>query len=93
MHPSKTRYERDIEKANRSTTAEKQPQAAADENYVDEEREPDEQKLMNHILRGYEKSVRPVRNATSTVLIKMGLTMTQIFDMVCNCFPFRKRLN
>ncbi|XP_074650100.1 neuronal acetylcholine receptor subunit alpha-10-like [Tubulanus polymorphus] len=49
--------------------------------YPDPEREPDEQKLMNHILRKYEKSVRPVRNASSTVTIKMGLTMTQIFDM------------
>lgn len=43
---------------------------------------PDEQRLMNYILKGYEKSVRPVRNASTAVKIKMGLTMTQIFDMV-----------
>ncbi|CAG2238742.1 CHRNN [Mytilus edulis] len=42
---------------------------------------PDEQRLMNYILKGYEKSVRPVRNASTAVKIKMGLTMTQIFDM------------
>ncbi|XP_050402291.1 neuronal acetylcholine receptor subunit alpha-10 [Patella vulgata] len=42
---------------------------------------PDEQRLLNHLLRGYERSVRPVRHANNTVLIKMGLTLTQIFDM------------
>ncbi|XP_046373231.2 neuronal acetylcholine receptor subunit alpha-10-like [Haliotis rufescens] len=42
---------------------------------------PDEQRLMNHIMRGYEKAVRPVRNATTAVIIRMGLTLTQIFDM------------
>ncbi|XP_062608981.1 neuronal acetylcholine receptor subunit alpha-10-like [Saccostrea cucullata] len=42
---------------------------------------PDEQRLMNHILRGYEKAVRPVQNASSAVIVKMGLTLTQIFDM------------
>lgn len=43
---------------------------------------PDEQRLMTHILRGYEKAVRPVQNASSIVVVKMGLTLTQIFDMV-----------
>ncbi|XP_022334302.2 neuronal acetylcholine receptor subunit alpha-10-like [Crassostrea virginica] len=42
---------------------------------------PDEQRLMTHILRGYEKAVRPVQNASSIVVVKMGLTLTQIFDM------------
>lgn len=42
---------------------------------------PDEQRLMNHILRGYEKAVRPVQNASTAVIVKMGLTLTQIFDM------------
>lgn len=43
---------------------------------------PDEQRLLNYIMRGYEKSVRPVRNASTPVVIRMGLTLTQIFDMV-----------
>ena len=43
---------------------------------------PVEQRLMNHLLKDYERSVRPVKNASDTVLIKMGLTLTQIFDMV-----------
>lgn len=47
---------------------------------------PDEQRLMNHILRGYEKAVRPVQNASTAVIVKMGLTLTQIFDMASNFF-------
>ena len=43
---------------------------------------PDEQRLLNYVMRGYEKSVRPVRNASTPVIIQMGLTLTQIFDMV-----------
>ena len=43
---------------------------------------PDEQRLMNYLFRGYERSVRPVRNASTPVIIRMGLTLTQIFDMV-----------
>ncbi|OWF52825.1 neuronal acetylcholine receptor subunit alpha-10-like [Mizuhopecten yessoensis] len=42
---------------------------------------PDEQRLMYYLLMGYEKSVRPVRNASKPVVVGMGLTMTQIFDM------------
>ncbi|KAK3098871.1 hypothetical protein FSP39_023860 [Pinctada imbricata] len=42
---------------------------------------PDEQRLMSHILLGYEKAVRPVKNASTPVIVKMGLTLTQIFDM------------
>lgn len=47
---------------------------------------PDEQRLMNHILRGYEKAVRPVQNASTAVIVKMGLTLTQIFDMASTYF-------
>ena len=43
---------------------------------------PTEQRLMNDLLTHYERSVRPVRNASETVIVRMGLTMTQIFDMV-----------
>lgn len=46
----------------------------------------DEQRLLRHLLGEYEKAVRPVRNASSTVMVKMGMTMTNIFDMVP--FPF-----
>ncbi|KAI3378197.1 hypothetical protein SNEBB_004666 [Seison nebaliae] len=42
---------------------------------------PDEQRLMYNILEQYERSVRPVWNARTTVTIRLGLTLTQIFDM------------
>ena len=41
-----------------------------------------EQRLMNILLRHYERSVRPVKKASDTVHVLMGLTLTQIFDMV-----------
>lgn len=41
----------------------------------------EEQRLMTYLLRGYERSVRPVKNASKAVVVKMGLTLTQIFDM------------
>ena len=43
---------------------------------------PVEQRLMYKLLHNYDRSVRPVRNATETVPVKMGLTLTQIFDLV-----------
>jgi len=36
------------------------------------------------IYRNYSNSVRPVRNASLPVPVKLGLTLTQIFDMVSN---------
>ncbi|KAL3998397.1 cation transporter family protein [Acanthocheilonema viteae] len=41
----------------------------------------DEQRLLRHLLDHYEKAVRPVRNASNTVVVRMGMTMTNIFDM------------
>ncbi|CAJ0954853.1 unnamed protein product, partial [Mesorhabditis belari] len=43
--------------------------------------ETDEQRLLYHILKNYEKAVRPVRNASTPVVVKLGMTMTNIFDM------------
>ena len=54
-----------------------------DDGYNDDVTLPTEQRLMNMLLRKYERAVRPVRNATEVVMIRMGLTLTQIFDMVC----------
>lgn len=45
---------------------------------------PQEQRLMNKLMENYEFSVRPVKNASATVNVRMGLTLTQIFDMVSN---------
>ncbi|VDO41445.1 unnamed protein product [Onchocerca flexuosa] len=41
----------------------------------------DEQRLLRYLLNHYEKAVRPVRNASNTVVVKMGMTITNIFDM------------
>jgi len=57
--------------------------AADDDDDVDDDLEsPTEQRLMRHLLRRYETAVRPVRNASETVIVRMGLTLTQIFNMV-----------
>uniref|UniRef100_A0A914DII9 Uncharacterized protein n=1 Tax=Acrobeloides nanus TaxID=290746 RepID=A0A914DII9_9BILA len=41
----------------------------------------EEQKLLYHLLRQYEKAVRPVRNASSTITVKLGMTLTNLFDL------------
>jgi nicotinic acetylcholine receptor len=43
----------------------------------------DEQKLLQKLMRGYDKSVRPVYNASTPVVVRLGITLTQIFDVVC----------
>ena len=43
---------------------------------------PDEQRLLNKVFRNYDHSVRPVFNATNSVMVKFGLTLIQIMDMV-----------
>ena len=41
-----------------------------------------EKHLMDFIVRGYDRDVRPVFNASEPVVIQLGITLTQIFDMV-----------
>lgn len=41
----------------------------------------DEQRLLYHLLRGYEKAARPVRNASTPIILKLGLTLTNIVDI------------
>ena len=45
-------------------------------------RVPDEQRLMAKLLSDYEPASRPVFNASHAVIVKFGLTLTQISDMV-----------
>ena len=42
----------------------------------------DEKKLLDALTDGYDRNVRPVRNASDPIIIKLGITLTQIFDMV-----------
>ena len=43
---------------------------------------PDEQRLLNRVFKAYDNSVRPVYNATTNVVVRFGLTLIQIMDMV-----------
>lgn len=42
----------------------------------------DEQRLLDKLLTGYNPASRPVYNASDSVVVKFGLTLTQISDMV-----------
>lgn len=48
---------------------------------------PDEQRLLNKMFRNYDNSVRPVYNATKNVVVKFGLTLIQVMDMVSTISP------
>ncbi|CAG7725562.1 unnamed protein product, partial [Allacma fusca] len=43
--------------------------------------EQQEKLLLNYLMQGYERDVRPVRNSSWPVVIEVGITLTQIFDM------------
>lgn len=42
----------------------------------------DETRLIEKILHNYNNAARPVYNASQTVTVKFGITLTQISDMV-----------
>ena len=44
-------------------------------------KENDEKRLLRHLMKGYERDVRPVRNASTPIVIQLSMTLTQIFDM------------
>ena len=43
---------------------------------------PDEQRLFHKIMSTYERSVRPSRRASDPVVVKLGISLTQIMDIV-----------
>jgi hypothetical protein len=43
---------------------------------------PDEQRLLETLLSDYNPAARPVYNASHIVLVKFGITLAQISDMV-----------
>jgi len=49
---------------------------------VTDENAPDEQRLLSALLSRYEPASRPVHNASDVVLVRFGLTLAQISDMV-----------
>ena len=38
--------------------------------------------LLTHLMENYDREVRPVINASQAVVVRVGITLTQIFDMV-----------
>ena len=42
----------------------------------------DEAQLLEKLLEGYRSATRPVANASHTIVVKLGFTLTQILDMV-----------
>lgn len=46
-----------------------------------EGKENDEKRLLRYLMKGYERDVRPVRNASTPIVIQLSITLTQIFDM------------
>ena len=48
----------------------------------------DESRLLKHLLTNYDKRVRPILNAKKNITIYVGITLTQIFDMVSILFVF-----
>lgn len=41
-----------------------------------------ESRLLTYLMQNYDREVRPVFNFSDTVQVKVGITLTQIFDMV-----------
>ena len=41
-----------------------------------------ESRLLTYLMENYDREVRPVYNASDQVVVKVGITLTQIFDMV-----------
>ena len=46
------------------------------------ERTPDETRLYRELMADYENSIRPILNASNTLVIDFELTLTQITDLV-----------
>ena len=42
----------------------------------------EESRLLNYLMANYDREVRPVYNASKAVVVRVGITLTQIFDMV-----------
>ena len=42
----------------------------------------DEQRLFNRLMKDYDPNTRPVFNASHSVNVSVGMTLTQIFDLV-----------
>lgn len=44
---------------------------------------PDAKRLYDDLLSNYNRLIRPVSNNTDTVLVKLGLRLSQLIELVC----------
>lgn len=47
---------------------------------------PDAKRLYDDLLSNYNRLIRPVSNNTNTVLVKLGLRLSQLIDLVSFLF-------
>ncbi|KAJ9598724.1 hypothetical protein L9F63_010594, partial [Diploptera punctata] len=45
---------------------------------------PDAKRLYDDLLSNYNRLIRPVSNNTDTVLVKLGLRLSQLIDLIRN---------
>lgn len=50
------------------------------------EANPDAKRLYDDLLSNYNRLIRPVANNTDTVLVKLGLRLSQLIDLVSNSY-------
>ena len=50
----------------------------------------EESRLLNYLMANYDREVRPVYNASKAVVVRVGITLTQIFDMVSSNHLYKK---
>lgn len=50
---------------------------------------PDAKRLYDDLLSNYNRLIRPVSNNTDTVLVKLGLRLSQLIDLVSAFFRER----
>lgn len=55
-----------------------------DPNWADYSNEQmnDERRLFNYLMRNYDINIRPLKNSSHAVNIRLGVTLAQIFDLV-----------
>lgn len=53
----------------------------------------DEQRLFYTLMNGYERAVRPMKNSSQAIVVKLGITLTQIMDIVSRKTTSDYRLN
>lgn len=58
---------------------------------IDVQANPDAKRLYDDLLSNYNRLIRPVSNNTDTVLVKLGLRLSQLIDLVS--FGFDRFVN